>query len=164
MLKTNEIKPLLDSLKNTLIEEGKFRLIVDGANVIYSNRSKGIKIRRIVAMLKYLSELPCEVFILVPSYFRRKFIKDERFKRLLNQGIIFFTPFGMDDDLFMLDFASVTNGFILSNDFFKEYQQQYPVVIRKRTVRFMIVERENDLQILVPALSQIRKRRGKLKN
>ena len=99
-------------------------------------------------VIDYCKERGIDLKIFVSSCLKKQIDDKPSFHHYLNKKIFVETPAGDDCDLFILETAKQFNALVLSNDLFKNYASQYPIV-RKRRVSFIIF----DDTIIIPQLA-----------
>ena len=147
---------LIKELKSITISTNEETFIViDGPNVLYYTSKKILDINRILAIYDFFSQLSRNVFIFMPGYIRNKLPNKEQYDEYTAKEIIIETPWGKyEDDVYLLDFASKNNGYIVSNDCFTEYYMKYPELIPQRVINFMIIKRKSTYKVIIPQIMQ----------
>ena len=67
------------------------------------------------------------------------------FKRLRNESVLFCAPSGDHDDLYLIDYANRTNGFIVSNDKFRDHRESRGLsasYVQNRKITYMWINNE----------------------
>ncbi len=155
MLKSTELNnEVLYILKKNMEEGKKLSFVVDGLNVLHNNKRRRINFKRLIYLCEFLQKYSDEIYILLPEYFEYKFKDSNDFKNLIDSKRIFTIPSNENDDLFIIEFATKLNGFIISNDRFREFREDYPTV-EKITLFFLIIEKDKMIHIIIPSLSQL---------
>lgn len=120
--------------------------IIDGNNVVFYN-SKKPHLQYLIALLKELKKHGNTIPIVSHEL---QFRIDDRngLQALIQKGIILQTPQNVDCDLFILETCKKVDGFIISNDSFKEYKPYFLHEISHR-FPFMIIRSSNGLLLLI---------------
>ena len=141
-------------LKKIMEEGEKPTFVVDGLNFLHNNKKRRINFKRLIYLCEILQDCSDEIYILLPEYFENKFRDSIDFQNLVASNRIFTIPSTENDDLFIIEFATKVNGFIISNDRFREFQEDYPIV-EKMTLSFLVIEKDEMIHIIIPSLSQL---------
>lgn len=141
-------------LTKTLEEGEKLSFVVDGLNFLYNNKRRRISIKRLINLCEFLQSYSDDIYILLPKYYEFKYKDSNDFQNLIDSKRIFTIPSNENDDLFIIEFAKKVNGFIISNDRFREFQEEYPIV-EKMTLPFIVIEKDGIIHIIIPSLSQL---------
>ena len=122
--------------------------ILDGSNISRNNQnSKFAKISDVLKCKKALLELgvPEENVIIMFGAGIRHYIAEiekHTFNQLLKEPNVNQAPKGRDDDYFIIQYALKNNSFIVTNDYFNEYQKRYPEYVRflqAHSVRYSVI-------------------------
>ncbi|PWI47107.1 hypothetical protein CEE45_13295 [Candidatus Heimdallarchaeota archaeon B3_Heim] len=140
-------------LKKKWEKEKSISFIVDGANILYNNKRIKFNFMRFSVLVKYLEKLTNKIFIILPEYFEIRFKDSRILQNLKNSGRIFYTPSNWNDDYFILDFAEKFEAFVISNDKYKEFYKDFPILTQKKILPFSIIEINEEIQISIPSLS-----------
>ena len=124
--------------------------IVDGANVAYAERSEegAPRVSNLVAMGEALTELGYDFLVIVDAALRHEVDDREHMEALLDDDPWRQAPAGTDADYFILEAAERFDAWVVSNDEFEGWEEDYPW-IHERRVPFMIIRGEvvlHDLQ------------------
>jgi hypothetical protein len=111
--------------------------IIDGNNVAFYN-SKQPRLQQLVILAKELKNLG-KVIIIVSHELQFRIDDKIGLQSSINKKKILQTPKGVDTDLFILETSKKTNGFIISNDHFKQYKKDFLTEISQR-LSFMIIQ------------------------
>lgn len=122
-------------------------VIVDGANVAYAEMSRDDepRVSNLVAMAKRLREEGYEPTIILDASLRYEVDDSEQLEALLDDYEWQQAPAGTDADYFVLKAAERLDGYVVSDDEFEGWLDEYPW-IRERRIPFMIVRGEVILQ------------------
>ncbi|MGH7475614.1 MAG: NYN domain-containing protein [Longimicrobiales bacterium] len=115
--------------------------IVDGANVAHSTAGAKPRLSNILLVRKKLEEEGYRTIVLVDAGLRHEIDDPASYERLVEEGAIRQAPAGTDADYFLLSFARELDASVVSNDRFRDRQEQFADVT-DRVIRFMIVEDE----------------------
>ena len=133
-------------------EEKSISFIVDGANFLYHNKRNQFNFKRFEVLVKDLEIFTSRIFIILPEYFRFRYKESKVLQNLKSSGKIFYTPSNWKDDYFILDFAKKFEAFVISNDRYKEFHKDYPILTQKKILPFTIIELDEEIHISIPSL------------
>ncbi|WP_457556511.1 NYN domain-containing protein [Candidatus Harpocratesius sp.] len=128
-----------------------YSFILDGSNISRNNSNS--KYARISDVLKCKQELikkgipEDRIFILFGAGIRHHIAEIEvgTYNSLLKHSNVNQAPKGKDDDWFILSFAKANNGYIISNDYYKEYREKYPEYrefLKNHSIRYNILHNQ----------------------
>ena len=123
--------------------QDKGRVVIDGANVAYEERSAGGKPRlsNLLKVRRELEERGFEPVIIVDASLKYDIDDQEQLESLIRSQAVQQVPAGTDADYFIIQFADRLDALIVTNDRYKEYAAQYPWVDERR-LPYMIVKGE----------------------
>lgn len=126
-------------------------LIVDGANVAYAELSRGgdPKVSNLVAMRDVLLQEGYELIVILDASLRHDVDDPEQLETLLDDYGCRQAPAGTDADYFILETADRLQAWVVSNDEFEDWLNDYPW-IEERRVPFMIIH--GQVELYPPAL------------
>ena len=147
---------LIKELKSiTISTNEETYIVIDGPNTLYYTFKKILDINRVFAVYDFFSQLSKNVFIFMPGYIRNKLSNKEQYDEYVEKEIILEIPWGKyEDDVYLLESANQNNGYVVSNDCFREYHTKYPELIPQRVINFMIIKRQSTYKIIIPQLIQ----------
>ncbi len=128
-----------------------YSFVLDGSNISRNNtNSKYAKINDVLRCKEKLMSygVPEEnIIILFGAGIRHNLAKIDlhTFNQLIKQENVNQAPKGRDDDWFIISFARDNNGYIISNDYFKEYSKKYPEMqgfLKSRSIRYNIIRNQ----------------------
>jgi len=121
-------------------------VVVDGANVAYAELSqKGEpKVSNLIAVRRTLKQKGYEPILIVDASLRHQVDDPDQLEALIDEQVIRQAPAGTDADYFILEIAEQQGAYVVSNDEFERWQDQYPWIERRR-VPFMIVKGQVEL-------------------
>lgn len=128
-------------------------LIADGNNIARFGRfpkkskAKG-RFKNLSMLISYCKNRGFKLITLVSPCLKYQIDDQSSYNHFLNQNFLIETPAGHDCDHFILELAKQSDATIISNDLFRDYKVQYPI-IRKRRFSFIIV----DDKIIIPQLT-----------
>lgn len=116
-------------------------VVVDGANVAHEETSKDGKARvaNIVRVVRELEELGYEPIVIADASLRHRVDDPVQLEALIDRGRVHQVPAGTDADYFVLEFAEQYDALVVSNDTYRDRQERYPW-IRRRRVPLMILD------------------------
>ncbi|MFL5575224.1 MAG: NYN domain-containing protein [Gemmatimonadaceae bacterium] len=117
------------------------RALVDGSNVAHAGEGTRARLANILLVRDKLVEQGFEPIIVVDAALRHQVDDPAGYERLVEAGEVKQAPAGTDADYFLLSFARELGASIVSNDQFRDRSRQF-AEIRRRVIRFMIVEDE----------------------
>ena len=119
------------------------KVIVDAANVAYENQNgpnDRAKIENIILMRERLEKLGyCPIFI-ADAALRYKVDQPERLDHMEQSGQIMQAPAGTQADYFCLATAERNKLPVISNDFYRDREREFPTAVKDLRVPFMIVD------------------------
>jgi predicted nuclease of predicted toxin-antitoxin system len=115
--------------------------VVDAANVAHEEVSQGgkPKIGNLMAVRDRLRELGYEPIVIADASLRHEIDDPDQFESLLEKQEFRQVPAGTDADYFIVQTAEQQDALIISNDRYKDFEEQHPWVGDRR-VPFMIVK------------------------
>lgn len=114
--------------------------IIDGSNVAHAGE-KHTHLQNITHVCSKLTEERYKPIAVVDAALRHNIDDGENFERMVDDGRIKQAPAGTDADYFILSFARELNGYVVSNDRFREHAGEFGDVLG-RVIRYMIVDNE----------------------
>lgn len=117
------------------------QIVVDGANVSYVRQTKEDKpmISNIILVRKKLRHMGYEPIVVVDASIRHKVKDMEQFQGLINKGKVIQAPADTDADYFILKIAQEKDTKMVTNDTYKEYNEEFKD-IKDRRVPFTIID------------------------
>jgi len=119
------------------------KVIVDAANVAYENQNgpnDRPKLENIILMREPLEKLQfCPVFI-ADAALRHEIDQPHRLDHLEQSGQILQAPAGTQADYFCLSVAERDKLPVISNDFYRDREREFPTAVKDLRVPFMIVD------------------------
>lgn len=127
------------------------KLVVDGANVAYAELSRAgdPKVSNLVAMRDVLQQEGYELIVILDASLRHDVDDPEQLETLLDDYACRQAPAGTDADYFILETADRLQAWVVSNDEFEDWLDDYPW-IEERRVPFMIIQ--GQVELYPPAL------------
>lgn len=123
--------------------------IVDGDNVAIGEDGKA-SIARIFAIHHYLSQFGEPITVVCRRL--RGGIRDQTaYEQLFRKIAIHEAPTGDESDETLLLLAKATGGIPISNDRFREYEEELGDITARR-MGFMIAKVQGELQVIIPKL------------
>lgn len=121
-------------------------LVVDGANVAYAELSHAgdPKVSNLVAMNEALQQEGYEPIVIIDASLRYDVDDPDQLEALLDDHACRQAPAGTDADYFILETADRLEAWVVSNDEFEDWLDDYPW-IEERRVPFMIIRGEIEL-------------------
>jgi len=121
-------------------------VVVDGANVAYAELSqKGEpKVSNLMAVRHALKQKGYEPILIVDASLRHQVDDPDQLEALIDDQVIRQAPAGTDADYFILEIAEQQGAYVVSNDEFERWRDQYPWIERRR-VPLMIVKGQVEL-------------------
>ncbi|HEY0005443.1 MAG TPA: hypothetical protein VGB17_11590 [Pyrinomonadaceae bacterium] len=115
-------------------------IVVDGANVAYEECSEGgcPKVSNLLAVRQALEEKGYDPIIIVDASLKHRIDDPDQLEKLIQQQTVRQTPAGTDADYFVLEIAAQNDALVITNDRYRDYQEQYPW-IEERRVPLMII-------------------------
>jgi predicted nuclease of predicted toxin-antitoxin system len=125
--------------------------VVDGANVAHvETTGKGDpKVANLLAVRQVLTEKGYHPIIIVDAALHHRIDDAEQLEALINKQQVRQAPAGTDADYFVIKIAEEENAVIISNDQYKDYQEQFPWVSERR-IPLMIVH--GNVELYEPAV------------
>ncbi len=116
-------------------------IVVDAANVAYSERSKQgkPKVSNLVAVRRALEQKGYDPIIIADASLRYEVDDPDQLEALIDDQVIRQVPAETDADYFILETAEQHNAQVVSNDQFEPYRDKYPWIDQRR-VPLMIVQ------------------------
>jgi hypothetical protein len=124
-------------------------LVIDGNNVILHTRNSvnGGTLGNLNRLIEKCSKEGYDCLPLVSAKLKYTIDNPKQLLDSINQGTIIETPAGTDSDLFILETTKLFQAFVVSNDLFREYREQYYEVLKRR-VPFLIIRNK----VIIPSL------------
>jgi hypothetical protein len=121
-------------------------VVVDGGNVAYAELSqKGEpKVSNLIAVRRALKQKGYEPIFTVDASLRHQMDDPDQLEALIDDQVIRQAPAGTDADYFILEIAEQQDAYVVSNDEFERWRDQYPWIERRR-VPLMIVKGQVEL-------------------
>ena len=125
--------------------------VVDGANVAHIEvTGKGDpKVTNLLAVRQVLTGKGYHPIIIVDAALHHRIDDAEQLEALINKQQVRQAPAGTDADYFVIKIAEEENAVIISNDQYKDYQEQFPWVSERR-IPLMIVH--GNVELYEPAV------------
>ena len=110
------------------------KVIIDASNVAHFGKGKDGQpsLNNILKAVEALKGLGYEPFAIADAPLRHEIDKKEEFNKLLEEGKVQQVPSGTTADHFILKIAYEENAKILSNDIFREYNDEFKDIASKR--------------------------------
>jgi len=130
------------------------KVIIDAANVAHFKKGKESKpsLIHVLKAIESLKNLGYEPYTIADASLRHEIDKKEEFSTLLEEGKVHQVPAGTAADHFILKIAYEEDAKILSNDLFREYNDEFKDISSKR-----IPYHIKDGQIIIGASSRPKK-------
>jgi hypothetical protein len=133
-------------IKDQVFEKSSVFFVIDGANVILSEKDdfgRG-RVSNIYELRNKLKSYGLSNFkILCDSSLKYKVDQKDLFEAMIENKEIFEMPAERDADLFILKYAKRKNGFIITNDRYKDYYKQFGKSwIKERRITFALIDGE----------------------
>lgn len=130
------------------------KVIIDAANVAHFKKGKerDPSLENVLRAIKALKDLGYEPYAIADASLRHEIDKKEEFNSLLEEGKIQQVPAGTTADHFILKIAYEEEAKILSNDIFREYNDEFKDIASKR-----IPYNIKDSQIIIGTSSKPKK-------
>lgn len=122
-------------------------LVIDVNNVVFTIGERRGKIGRLMSIFDQVDELG-NVYAISSSSLRYRIDNNRLYNTLIKSKRIVVSPPVIDTDQYILELAKLTDGYIISNDQFREYEIAYSEVIGRR-LPFLIVEEEPNKYLAV---------------
>ncbi len=122
-------------------QERRETVIVDGSNVAHSTEGEQARLENITLVCDRLREEGFEPIVVADAALRHQIDDAARYEELVENGTIRQAPAGTDADYFILSFARELDGFVVSNDRYRDRADAFPEA-RERVIRYMIVNGE----------------------
>ncbi|MGZ7047240.1 MAG: NYN domain-containing protein [Methanobacterium sp.] len=110
------------------------KVIIDAANVAHFKKGKDIKpsLDSVLKAIEALKSLGYQPYAIADASLRHEIDQKEEFNKLIEDGIIHQVPSGTTADHFILKIAYEEEAKILSNDIFREYNDEFKDIGSKR--------------------------------
>jgi hypothetical protein len=120
--------------------------VLDGANIAFEVRTKKgqARLTNILSIRDALQDLGYKTIIIADASLIHEIDDSEQMEALLEKQEIQQAPAGTDADFFILETADREGAFVISNDMFQPYQEQYPWITERR-IPYMIINGEAQL-------------------
>lgn len=120
--------------------------VVDGANVAFIERSQNgdPKVSNLIAVRKALQEKGFDPIIIVDAALVHKVDDPDQLEAMIDDQVVRQAPAGTDADFFVIKVAENEDGWIVSNDRYKDFLDDHPW-INERRIPLMIVRGEVEL-------------------
>ena len=137
---------LFDFNQEKCIDLTECSFAIDGSNIAFEIRTSNNKpkFNNFIILLNYLERNEIENFKILCDR-SLSYCIDERkgYSKLVEEGIIIESPEGTKADIFILQYAFTNNGFIISNDKFKEFYTFFEKNwIEKKRISFRLIDEE----------------------
>lgn len=118
-------------------------IVVDGANVAYEEKGEGGKPRvaNIVAVRRALEGEGFDPVVVIDASLKYDIDDPAQLESLIESQAVRQVPAGTDADFFILEIAEQHEARVVTNDRYRDYQDQHPW-INERRVPYMIVKGE----------------------
>lgn len=125
--------------------------VVDGSNVALEEKTNDgrPKMENIAKMRKVLEDQGYRPIIIADARLKHEIDDPSQYERFEDEGIIHQAPAGTQADYFILTTAQIENGIVISNDRFKDWRKEFPLV-RERRIPFMIVDGNIEIHCPMP--------------
>lgn len=118
--------------------------VIDGSNVAFEIRTPNKKpsLSNILKLMKYLKHLRIPQFTVICDRSLFYCIDDkQKYSQLINEGIMIESPEGNPADIFILQLAYQKDGYIISNDKYREYYTIFGKNwVEMRRISFRIID------------------------
>jgi hypothetical protein len=118
--------------------------VIDGSNVAFEIRTPNKKpsLSNILKLMESLKHLRIRQFKVICDKSLYYCIDDkQKYSQLINEGIIIETPAGNPSDIFILQLAYQKEGYIISNDKYREYYSIFGKNwVESRRISFRIID------------------------
>lgn len=110
------------------------KVIIDASNVAHYGRDLDSKpkLSNIFSAVKYLEKNGHDFVIIADASLKHTIDEKEKYKKLLDEGAIEEVPSGNNADHFILALAEEENAKILSNDYFREFFDEFKDIPSRR--------------------------------
>ncbi|MEJ2248666.1 MAG: tetratricopeptide repeat protein [Candidatus Lokiarchaeota archaeon] len=131
-------------IKDNIYEKDKVILSIDGANVIRSEeddkgKAKLSNMKLLKKRLKFYGLSNYKIFC--DSNLKYKIDNRDSYENMIKDGKVIETPAKTEADLFILKFAKDNNGFIISNDQFRDHYENFGKKwIESKRITFQFVD------------------------
>jgi len=123
----------LNYLSDNLIFGDILRVIIDGANVAHFGKEDSKpKLSNIFSAVRYLEENNHDFVIISDASLKHEIDDKEKYEKLLADDAIEEVPAGNNADHFILELAEEENAYILSNDLFRDFADEFHDIPSKR--------------------------------
>lgn len=118
-------------------------VVVDGANVAYEEKTPSgkPKVGNIVAMRRALEAERLEPIVVIDASLKYEIDDPEQLEAMIESQAVRQVPARTDADFFILEIAEECGARIVTNDQYKDYQEQRPWISERR-LPYMIVRGE----------------------
>ena len=130
------------TVSSTAQESQNSEILVDVANVAFTNRNEPHatgSVENVLAMRQALVDLGFHPIFIADASLKYKVDHPEKLDQLEQEGRIKQAPAGTQADYFLLAYACQENLPIVSNDVFRDRQDEFPKAFERR-VPFMIID------------------------
>ena len=114
------------------------KVVVDLCNVVYKNLQRP-RLEDVFQTCDFFSAKGIETILVASSALKHRIDRRKFFEDLVRQNIVYETPAGYDEDIFILEITDEFGAYVLSNDRFRKYTSTYQAVIKRR-IPFMFVK------------------------
>ncbi|RBQ22715.1 hypothetical protein ALNOE001_15990 [Candidatus Methanobinarius endosymbioticus] len=110
------------------------KVVIDASNVAHSGKEgdSSPKLQNILSAVKYLEDNENDCVIIADASLKHEIDDKEKYMHLVEEEAIEEVPSGNNADHFILQLAEEENAEILSNDFFKDFKDEFKDIQSKR--------------------------------
>ena len=101
-------------------EQASNVVLVDGSNVAHSIEGEPAHVANLIAIREKLREEGLEPIIVADAALRHQIDDQQRYEKMIDDGMVRQAPAGTDADYFILSFARELNASVVSNDRFRD--------------------------------------------
>lgn len=102
------------------------KVVIDAANVAHYEKGDGKpKLENIIAVSEFLLSRGDDILIMADASLKHEIDNKKDYEAFINEGFIDEVPKGNNADHFILNIAEEENAKIISNDFFREFQDEF---------------------------------------
>ena len=140
----------LMQLSDERIKLIKRPIFIDGSNVAHHQNGKTPSLENILLMRNLLQRLGWTKIFTITGSGLGHYIDDRiQYNKLINEGIIQPCPAKRDDDILLVNSATLRNGLIVSNDSFNQFSRDNLIkkYLKKNQVKFTFFD--DDIQLIM---------------
>jgi len=126
-------------------------LVIDGNNVILSLDHRKGYLNCLLLLLERISSF-FEIYPVVSREIFYRIDRPRKLKERVNQNQILVTPPNVDTDLYILEIARQLDAYVLSNDQYRQYRNNYSDVIKKRIPFMVFRDHQGVLRFILPEM------------